>query len=103
MQESEFTELEIEYKRLSNAQDLLENAQKAAYRISENEQSNAVRMIRKSIQELSEQVDNDPALADIITCLSEAEINLNEASTQLNEYCSDLELILCACNKLRRV
>lgn len=92
LQESEFTELEIEYKRLSNAQDLLENAQKAAYRISEDEQSNAVRMIRKSIQELSEQVDNDPALADIITCLSEAEINLNEASTQLNEYCSDLEL-----------
>ncbi len=92
LQEDEFTELEIEYKRLSNAQDLLENAQKASYRISEDEQANAVRMVRKSIQELSEQVDNDPALADIITCLAEAEINLNEAASQLNEYCSDLEL-----------
>jgi DNA repair protein RecN (Recombination protein N) len=92
LQADEFGELEIEYKRLSNAQDLIENAQKAAYRISEDEQYNAVKMVSLSIRELSEQVENDPALAGILTCLTEAEINLQEAATELEDYCSQLEL-----------
>jgi DNA repair protein RecN (Recombination protein N) len=90
LQADEFNELEIEYKRLSNAKDLIENAQKAAYRISDDEQHNAVKMVSLCIRELSEQVENDPALADIVTCLTEAEINLQEAANELQDYCSQL-------------
>jgi DNA repair protein RecN (Recombination protein N) len=90
--EDEFTQLELEHKRLSNSQTLLEQAQISFYQLYEGEEFNALSAIQSSVDNLSEMQDHDPTLSPIVDMLSEAAIQIEEASQEIRQYCDQLEI-----------
>lgn len=92
IEEDEFGQLELEYKRLSNSQTLLEHAQVSYYELYEGEEFNALSAIRSSISKLSDMQEHDPALSCIIDMLNEASIQVEEASQEIRQYCDELEI-----------
>lgn len=90
--EEEFSQLELEHKRLSNSQTLLEQAQISFYQLYENEDFNALSAIQSSVDNLSELQEHDPTLGPIVEMLSEAAIQIEEASQEIRQYCDQLEI-----------
>ena len=92
IEDGEFTELEIEHRRLSNGQTLLEQAQTSFYNLYENDEGNALSIIQNGLDRLSELEEHDSALTPIIALLNEASIQVEEAARELRSYCDDLEI-----------
>ncbi|GAA0853267.1 DNA repair protein RecN [Aliiglaciecola litoralis] len=92
LEENEFSELEIEHKRLSNSQALLESAQKSFYKLFDADESCALNAVQSSIDMLSELEEHDAELSPIVAILNEALINIDEASGQLRSYTEGLEI-----------
>ncbi|MDN4501063.1 DNA repair protein RecN [Alteromonadaceae bacterium BrNp21-10] len=92
LMENEFTDLELEYKRLSNGQALLEQSQRSLYQLYTGDEVNALSLIQSSTERLLELQDNDPRLAPITALLSEASIQVSEAANELRAYLDDLEI-----------
>jgi DNA repair protein RecN (Recombination protein N) len=90
--EHEFSELEIEHKRLSNSQTLLEQAQLSFHKLYEGEDFNALSSIRSSADNLSEMKEHDASLSPIVEMLNEAAIQVEEASQEIRQYCEQLEI-----------
>lgn len=90
--EQEFSDLEIEHKRLSNSQTLLEQAQLSFYKLYEGEDFNALSSIRSSADNLNEMQEHDASLAPIVEMLNEAAIQVEEASQEIRQYCEQLEI-----------
>lgn len=90
--ESEFVELEIEHKKLSNSQTLLEQTQRSFYQLYEADEFNALAAVQSSLQMLSDLQEHDAQLTPIVTVLNEALINIEEASSQLRDYADHLEI-----------
>jgi DNA repair protein RecN (Recombination protein N) len=90
--EEEFLQLELEHKRLSNSQTLLEQAQISFYELYEGEEFNALSAIRSSANNLTEMQEHDPSLAPIVEMLNEASIQIEEASQEIRQYCDQLEI-----------
>jgi DNA repair protein RecN (Recombination protein N) len=92
IEESEFSELEIEHKRLSNSQTLLEQAQLSFHQLYEGDEFNALSAIRSCINNLSEMQEHDSQLSPIVDVLSEAAIQVDEAAQELRQYSEQLEI-----------
>lgn len=92
IEEGEFEELEVEHKRLSNGQSLLEQAQTSVYNLYENDEGNALAVIQNSIERLGELEAHDASLTPIISLLNEASIQVEEAASELRSYCDQLEI-----------
>lgn len=92
IEDGEFTELEIEHRRLSNGQTLLEQAQTSFYNLYENDEGNALSIIQNGLDRLSELKEHDSALTPIIALLNDASIQVEEAARELRSYCDDLEI-----------
>ncbi|WP_218312289.1 DNA repair protein RecN [Alteromonas antoniana] len=92
LEEGEFAELETEHKRLSNGQNLLEQAQTSFYHLFESDEGNALSVIQNSIERLGELEAHDATLTPIIAMLNDAAIQVEEASGELRSYCDDLEI-----------
>ena len=92
IEDGEFTELEIEHRRLSNGQTLLEQAQTSFYNLYENDEGNALSIIQNGLDRLSELEEHDSALTPIIALLNDASIQVEEAARELRSYCDDLEI-----------
>ncbi|MBC3767200.1 DNA repair protein RecN [Neptunicella marina] len=92
LQPNEFGELESEYKRVNNAQVLLEQSQLSFYQLYADEEVNALSLVQNSIDKLSDLQDSDPALTPIVTMLQDASIQINEAAVELRSYLDDLEI-----------
>lgn len=92
LEENEFSELEIEHKRLSHSQTLLEEAQISAYHLYESDEFNALGAIQKSADKLSELEEHDSALTPIVQMLNEAAIQVEEAARELRSYSDQLEI-----------
>lgn len=90
--EGEFGELEIEHKRLSNGQSLLEQAQTSAFHLYDNDEANALSIIQTSLDNLAELEEHDAALTPIISMLNDAAIQVEEAARELRSYCDHLEI-----------
>ena len=90
--EDEFAQLELEHKRLSNSQTLLEQAQISFYQLYEGEDFNALSAIQSSVDNLSELQEHDPTLSPIVDMLNEAAIQVEEASQEIRQYCDQLEI-----------
>ncbi len=90
--ENEFIELELEHKKLSNSQALLEQSQKSFYQLYDADEGSALNAVQSSIDMLGELQEHDPELAPIVTILNEALINIDEASSQLRAYTDRLEI-----------
>jgi len=92
LEDKEFVDLEVEHKRLSNGQSLLEQAQTSFYHLYENDEGNALSVIQSSIERLGELESHDASLTPIVTLLSDAAIQVEEAVSELRRYCDDLEI-----------
>lgn len=90
--ENEFSELELEHKKLSHSQTLLEQSQISFHQLYEAEDFNALSAVQSSIDRLTELEQHDPSLSPIISLLSEASIQIDEAATELRAYCEQLEI-----------
>lgn len=91
MTEFEFTELEAEFKRLSNSQALLEESQRCVYELYTGDEGNALSLIEASIERLCKLQESDPQLTPISQMLNEASIQVSEAATELRDYYERLE------------
>ncbi len=92
LEEGEFEELEVEHKRLSNGQSLLEQAQRSVYNLYESDEGNALSVIQSSIERLGELEAHDAHLTPIISLLNDAAIQVEEAAGELRSYCDRLEI-----------
>lgn len=92
IEDGEFEELETEHKRLSNGQNLLEQAQTSVYNLYESDEGNALSVIQNSMERLSELEAHDATLTPIIAMLNDAAIQVEEASSELRSYCDQLEI-----------
>jgi DNA repair protein RecN (Recombination protein N) len=92
LQENEFQLLESDYKRHSNAQDLLDTTLQTLETLAENERFNVLDSLRQCSDNISELAKLDSRLSNIANILNDSHIQLEEASTDLKHYYQDLEL-----------
>lgn len=92
LSEEEFSNLEAEHQRLSNGQELLQSAQFSLNLLNESDEFNILAALRQLLKRLAEQQSHDPQLEPIVSLLSEAEIQLDEASSELLRYQESVEL-----------
>jgi len=90
--EDEFVALETEHKKLSHSQTLLEQSQISFHQLYEAEEFNALSAVQSSIDRLTELQEHDPSLAPIVTMLTEASIQIDEAANELRTYTEQLEI-----------
>lgn len=90
--EGEFGSLEVEHKKLSNSQTLLEQSQISFHQLYEAEEFNALSAVQNSVDRLTELQEHDPSLAPIVTMLTEACIQIDEAANELRAYTEQLEI-----------
>ncbi|MFT2090989.1 DNA repair protein RecN [Paraglaciecola sp. 2405UD69-4] len=90
--EGEFIELEIEHKKLSHSQTLLEQSQISFHQLYEAEDFNALSAVQNSVDRLTELQEHDPSLSPIVSMLTEASIQIDEAANELRAYTEQLEI-----------
>lgn len=92
LQADEFLQLEHDYKRHSNAQDILNQTLASLQILSEDEQFNVLDSLRKCHDNMSALSRFDNELVNISSIISDALIQLEEANNDLRHYYDKLEL-----------
>jgi DNA repair protein RecN (Recombination protein N) len=92
LQPDEFPTLEKDYKRHSNAQDLLDSTLSSLHTLSENDNFNVLDALRECSDNIHSIARVDNQLNEIATILSNALIQLDEANNDLKHYYQQLEL-----------
>ncbi|NHI00339.1 MULTISPECIES: DNA repair protein RecN [Oceanimonas] len=90
--EDEFPELEAEHKRLSNGAELLTDCQLALNVLGDNDESNALQLVRQGLKTLSELVAMDSRLGPVLEMVEGSLIQLEEGHSELGRYLDRLEL-----------
>lgn len=90
--DGEFTQLESEFKKLSHSQHLLEQSQSSYQQLYENDEVNALDLVKYNLDKLLALKEHDECLAPIVEMLQESVINIEEASHELRNYSESLEL-----------
>lgn len=89
--ETEFSELESEFKRLSSYQDLTEKSYHAQQALNGDEQNNVMSLLQSSIKALGDVQALDSNVDDICETLHNAYIQIEEANNDLEHYISSIE------------
>ncbi|WDE03605.1 DNA repair protein RecN [Thalassomonas viridans] len=92
LQPGEFETLEADYKRYSNSQHLLNETQMSLQLLSDNEEFNVLDSLRRSCDSLSALSNVDNSLSGIAQVLEEAQIQIDDACSDLRQYYDRLEL-----------
>jgi len=92
LQPDEFSTLEQDYKRHSNAQDLLDSTRSSLKILSENDNFNILDSLRECSENINSIARVDNQLNDVAAILSNSLIQLDEANTDLQHYFQQLEL-----------
>ncbi|XOV77428.1 MAG: DNA repair protein RecN [Aestuariibacter sp.] len=92
LDEDEFEKLEAEFKKLSHGQSILEESQYAYHFLWEANDANVNDLLQLAHGKLEALVDHDPQLQPVVQMLSEAQINISEASAELRDYLDQLEM-----------
>ncbi len=92
LQKDESKNLDIEYKRLSNASQLLQTAEQTLHALDENDKGSVSQQLSHFTLELQQLGKTDNKLNDIASLLYNAQIQINEASSELHQYIDSLEL-----------
>jgi DNA repair protein RecN (Recombination protein N) len=92
LHEGEFVTLESDYKRHSNAQDLLDTTLNTLGHLSENENFNIIDSLRQCSDNLSALSRVDKQLVNVAGILNDSLIQLDEANNELQHYYQQLEL-----------
>ena len=90
--ENEFSELEIDHKKLSHSQTLLEQTQISFHQLYEADEFNALAAVQNSLERLIELQEHDQTLSPIVTMLNDAAIQIEEAAKELRAYTDHLEI-----------
>ena len=90
--DGEFTNLESEYKRLTNAGQILTAGQNALDQLFDNEELSAHGLIGKVLAELKDLSAVDKTLNSTTELLNNALIQIDEARAELNHYLQNVEL-----------
>lgn len=88
----ETEKLEQEHKRLSNASQLLGTTENLLQQLSDSDNFAVSQVLSRCQSDLQSLQAMDPALKDIGEMLDSAHIQINEATSELRRYVSDLEL-----------
>ena len=92
LQPGEFETLEADYKRYSNSQHLLDETQMSLHLLADNEEFNVLDSLRRSCDSLSALSSVDSSLSGIAQVLEEAQIQIDDACSDLRQYYDRLEL-----------
>lgn len=92
LENDEFTQLESDYKRNSNAQQLVVLTDQCISNLSNNEQFNALHSLQQCCDDLSQLADLDIGAADISKLVNEARIAIEEASRDLTFYQQNIDI-----------
>jgi DNA repair protein RecN (Recombination protein N) len=87
----EFTALEQEYKRLANANELIQTVQQTLQRLSEDDNTAVETQLSQCSNELLQLREMDSSLSNAQELLTNALIQIQEASAELRHYADDLE------------
>ncbi len=90
--EDEFTELEQEHKRLSSSGQIATTCQQAIEQLYDNDEANALSLLQSVSHSLTELAELDPALTHLPSMLDEAIIQIEETSSELRNYASNIEV-----------
>jgi len=92
LQKDESKNLDIEYKRLSNASQLLQTTEQTLHALEENDKGSISQQLSQFTSELQQLGKTDNKLNEIASLLDNAQIQINEASSELHQYVDSLEL-----------
>jgi len=92
LQEGEFSNLEVEFRKMSHSQSLLEESQLSYHELCDAEQNNAASIIARSLDRLTELTEHDEQLKPVVSMLKEAQISIEEAGNELKDYLDRLEI-----------
>jgi len=90
--EDEFEQLELDYKRHSNSQHLLDTTMSALQMLTEDEQSNITDQLRSTCEKINALASLDTNLTALSEQLNEALIQVEDAGNELQHYYQKLEL-----------
>ncbi|MBD1389249.1 DNA repair protein RecN [Neiella sp. HB171785] len=89
--DGEFEQLELEFKLLANAVELMASCHTSQQILSESEQDNVLSMLHQVQQQLIRASEADANLQPTLALLAEARIQLEEAASELEHYAATLE------------
>lgn len=92
LEPDELGALDEEHDRLANANRLLESAQRAVTLLYDNDDQSITSLLERTLNELLELKDHDPALSSSCELLEGAVIQAKEATTELRHYADNMEL-----------
>lgn len=92
LQEGEFESLEIDYKRYSNAQEILNDTLFSIQTLSEDENFNIIDSLQKTNERLNVLSKLDTKLENITNIINEALVLVEDANSELKDYHDNLEL-----------
>ncbi|AZQ09712.1 DNA repair protein RecN [Shewanella khirikhana] len=90
--EGEFEQIEAEHKRLANGTALIEDCQHTLSLLSESDEGNIESLLNRALSLAATLESLDPSLAPIGNMLNDAFIQVQESSSELGRYLSNLEL-----------
>jgi len=90
--EGEYAQLDEEHNRLSNAGHLLQTASTGLEQLYDAEQNSVYSVLSHLISEMTQLKELDSSFAEPLTLLTEAQIQVEEASSALRHYQDSLEL-----------
>ncbi len=92
LEEDELAELEAEQKSLSHAESLLQTAGQVSQLLSsDSEDTDLLGLMRQSVQLLEPQAELSPALQNALSLMQEAQVQLDEANSDLLHFAEDFE------------
>ncbi|MCC4832183.1 DNA repair protein RecN [Shewanella sp. 1_MG-2023] len=88
----EFEQIEQEHKRLANGTDLIESCQSALQLLSEDDEHNIESLLNRAVTVADSLQSFDPTLKNIAEMLNEALIQVQESTSEVQDYLSRIEL-----------
>lgn len=89
--ENEFADLEQDFKKLSNTQELVENTESSLHHLKYSDESNAISLLNQSIKSLSVVAQYDESVNSIVESLQSALIQAEDACSELSHYQESIE------------
>lgn len=87
----ELDRLEREHRRLANASQLGESAQRALYLLYESDRVSALQLLNDATRELGDLLSMDADLGEAVDSLQRAEIEVREVADRLRQYVAAIE------------
>lgn len=92
LQVGESKKLDVEYKRLSNASQLIQTTEQTLHALEQSDKGSISQQLSHFTSELQQLGKTDSKLNDIASLLDNASIQINEATSELQQYVDNLEL-----------